>query len=128
MIAIYLVVALILAFFLLQYGMVLKMRMKKGKPAPELTGSYAKALKTGNKSLFYFYSPGCGACRPMTPLIEKMMKQYKNIFKVNISQDMDTARRFGVMGTPATILVRDGRIAEFLVGPQQEKRIIELMQ
>jgi thioredoxin 1 len=40
---------------------------------------------------------------------------------------MATARKFGVMGTPSTVLVREGKIAEFLVGPQSRERIGELL-
>ncbi|ADK82657.1 thioredoxin family protein [Sediminispirochaeta smaragdinae] len=114
-------------FFVLQYGMVLKMRMKKGKPAPELSGKYDRALKNGGAALFYFYSDGCGACKPMTPLFDEFSSTRKNVFKVNISNDMATARKFGVMGTPSTVLVRDGKIAEFLVGPQPRERIEALL-
>ncbi len=127
MILIYGILAVVVLFFLLQYLMVLKMRLKKGKPAPELEGRYAKASRDGKAALFYFYSDGCGACRPMTPIFEELVKKRKDVFKVDITKDMATARKFGVMGTPSTVLVRDGKIAEFLVGPQSRERIGELL-
>ncbi len=120
MIVIYIIGGVILAFFTLQYIMILKMKRKKGKPAPVLDGNYQKAMKKG-KSLFYFYSPSCGACRPMTPIIEKIGKKHRNVFTINIQHDLDTARKFGIMGTPATVLVENGTIGEFLIGPQKEE-------
>lgn len=120
----YVILGAIALFFLLQFGMVWKMRLKKGKPAPELGGRF----KGNGKKLFYFYSPSCGACKPMTPVIEKLKKKNRNVFKVNIANDMATARKFGVMGTPSTVLVDEGVIREFLVGPQPEDKIRALIQ
>jgi len=128
MTVLYIIGGFILGFILLQYLMMFRMKMKKGKPAPELTGKFEKAVKSGDKALFYFYSPGCGACRPMTPVIERMMKKNKNVFKVNIANEMDTARKFGVMGTPSTVLIRDGKIAEFIVGPKPGEQVEGLLR
>ena len=103
------------------------MKLKKGKNAPELTGKYAKAVRSGKKTLFYFYSTNCGACKPMTPIIEQYTRKNPNYFKVNIQNDMDTARRFGVMGTPSTVIVEGGKIQEFLVGPVPEEKLHSLL-
>lgn len=110
-------------FVMLQVWMRVKTRFKKGKPAPELTGKYAKALQSGKPALFYFYTDSCAACRPMTPIIEKYRKKNRNVFKIDARREIDLVRKFGIMGTPSTILVEDGVIKEFLVGPQAEEKI-----
>ena len=115
------------AFLLLQIVMVVKMRMKKGKPAPELSGEMASALEKEKKVLFYFYSPTCGACRSMTPVIEEHQKSKRNIFSINIMKDMATAKKFGVLGTPSLVMVEEGLISEFLVGAQSREKIAGLL-
>ncbi len=117
----------IVLFFGFQYLMVLKMRLKKGKDAPELAGKYAKAVKSGQKSMFYFYSQSCGACRSMTPVIEQYARKNPNYFKVDVQTDMETARKFGVMGTPSTVIIEGGKIVEFLVGPVSEEKLSTLL-
>jgi len=127
MIIVYVLGGIIALFFLLQLGMRLKMRMQKGKPAPELGGRYGKAVKSGKKAMFYFYSESCSACKPMTPIIEQFVKKNHNYFKVNIAKDMQTARQFGVMGTPSTVIIENGKIQDFLVGPQPEQKLRTLL-
>lgn len=110
-------------FVLLQIWMRVKTVFKKGKPVPELPAKYSKVLQSGKPALFYFYSDNCAACKPMTPIIDKFSRSNRNVFKINARRDIDLVRKFGIMGTPSTILVQDGVIKEFLVGPQPEEKI-----
>ena len=127
MIAVYIILGIVALFFLLQFFMVFRMKMKKGKPAPDLEGKAGRALKSGKKALFYFYSPGCRACHAMTPVVQRLAGKRKNVFPVNIADDMETARKFGVMGTPSTVLVEGGVIREFIVGPRPEADVVSLI-
>jgi len=121
------VVGIVALFIGMQLFMVLKMKFKKGKAAPELGGKAGRMINNGDRVLFYFYSPGCRACKPMTPYIKNMAKRNKKIFPVDISQDMATAQKFGVMGTPSTVVIETGKIVEFLVGFQPEERVHGLL-
>ena len=115
-------------FFGFQYLTILRMKMKKGKAAPELKGQYGKAIQAGKIVLFYFYSPSCGACRSMTPLVEGYTKNNSRCFKVDVSRDMNTAWAFGVMGTPSTVLVESGVIKDFLVGPRPVPELTRMLE
>lgn len=117
-------VAVIVLFLGMQILMVRRMRRQKGRPAPELEGAEGEAIRSGGSSLFYFYSPRCGACRAMTPVVQEMAKKRGDaVFPVDISRDLSMARQFGVMATPTTILVRDGSVADVLIGPQPESAL-----
>ncbi|MBU1238618.1 thioredoxin family protein, partial [Myxococcota bacterium] len=106
------VLGIIVGFFVLLTVMRLllmaKMKKMKGQDAPSLPGKQGAAVASGNKSLFYFYAPSCGACRSMTPVVGEMAKKSNNVFSVDISSDYETARKFGVMATPTTIIVEKG--------------------
>ncbi len=121
------VVGIVALFIGMQMFMVLKMKFKKGKQAPQLDGKAGRMVANGDKVLFYFYSPGCRACKPMTPFIKNMAKRNKRIFPVDVSHDMTTAQKFGVMGTPSTVVVEQGKIKEFLVGFQPQDRVQGLL-
>ncbi len=127
MVVVYVLVGLVVLFFGFQFAVILKMRASKGKKAPELPGVMGKRIKKGERLLFYFYSPRCAACRTMTPMVEKLGHGNSRVFKIDISKDMLTARQFGVLGTPATLLVDAGSIEEFMVGAQPEARLSALL-
>lgn len=112
----------------LQKLQVLRMTRKKGNPAPGLSGAYGEAVATGKPTLFYFYSPGCGACRSMTPLVSEYVGEGSRCFKVDVSRDMATAQAFGVMGTPSTVVVEKGMIRDFIVGPRPEAALTPLLE
>lgn len=127
MIVIYIILGIVALFFALQFFMIFKMRMKKGKQAPDLSGKWGALINSGQKALFYFYSPGCRACREMTPYIRTLSKKSNKVVPVDISKDMSIAQRFGVMGTPSTVVVSQRMIQEFWVGPQPESKIRDYM-
>jgi thioredoxin 1 len=124
---VYILIGLVIVFFAFQYLMVIKAKFKKGKPAPELSGSLNTAVQKYDKVLIYFFSPSCGACRSMTPLIEEYKRKKKNFFSIDVSRDSETAGKFGIMATPSTVIVEKGTIREFLLGPIPKGRIDALM-
>ena len=114
------VAGLVGLLFVFQMFMIFKMRRKEGKPAPKLDGKAGKLIEKGNKAVFYFYSPACGACKSMTPVVKKMARTKANVFPIDISTDMATARKFGVMATPTIVVVQKGTIEKVLIGPQPQ--------
>ncbi len=127
MIFVYIVLGIVAVFFLLQFFMGLKMKMKKGKGVPDLTGAHGRMISNGSKVLMYFYSPNCRACKTLTPILRGLSKKHKNVFSINITKDMDTARKLGVLGTPSIVLVDGGIIKEFMAGAIAESEIIALL-
>ena len=126
MIFVYIVLAVVVAFFLLQFFMGLKMKMKKGKTVPLLGGAHGRMVKAGSKVIMYFYSPNCRACKSITPIVRTLSKKHKNVFSINITKDMDTARKLGILGTPSIVMVEGGIIKEFMAGAVGESQIMEL--
>ncbi|MBW1877863.1 MAG: thioredoxin family protein [Deltaproteobacteria bacterium] len=120
------VVAAVGLLFGFQFYMVRRMQRMRGKPAPELDGRFGRASSRG-RALFYFFSPACGACRTMTPVVTDMSRGDDRVFPIDVSRDFDVARRFGVMATPTTILVHKGLIDEVFVGPRNERALRGLM-
>ncbi|MDF1563181.1 MAG: thioredoxin family protein [Deltaproteobacteria bacterium] len=124
---VYVALGVVALFFGLQIFLVLKMRAAKGKPAPALPGKLGERIAKGERLLFYFYSPTCGACRAMTPVVQRMGKASSRVQAIDISQDMETARAFGIMGTPATLVVDGGTVTELLIGAQPQSRLEALL-
>ena len=83
-------------------------------------------LPAGNR-LFYFYSPSCGPCRSMTPIVDKLASQSNVITKVDISKDPELAGRFGIRATPTTVLVENNTIKAVRLGAQSQQQLQKLL-
>jgi thioredoxin 1 len=69
-VVLYIILTIVGFFIVLQSFIWLSSILKKGKSAPELGGEIGTKMEAGKKLLFYFYSPSCGACRTMTPVVD----------------------------------------------------------
>jgi thioredoxin 2 len=66
-----------------------------------------------------FYSPTCGPCRMIAPVLETLAKEYAGrllVFKLDTSSQQMTASRFQIRGVPTLLLFKDGQMVDQLVG------------
>ncbi len=98
----------------------------RGVALDEIDAPATRALEGRSTGLLYFFSPRCGACRAMTPVVRELSRKNPSVRLVDISQDMASARAFGIMGTPSLVAIRDGRVAEVRVGPVGRAEIEQL--
>ena len=127
LVAVYVVIGILIAFFGMQYLVVMRGKRNKGKRIEGVSGKIKHAIQAGGKAMVYFYSPSCRACKYQTPVIDKLISGGHNVQKVDISRDMATARKFGVMATPTTVVLEGDRIVEFLVGAKTEDKLRSLL-
>mgnify|MGYP001604349336 FL=1 len=121
--AVYVLGGVLFLFIGMQFFVIWKSKRNKGRKVEGLNGQIGKSVANGGRVLAYFYSPSCSACRTQTPVVEKLQSEFSNVFKVNVADDLDTARAFGVMATPTTAIVNGGVIAELFVGAKSEKEL-----
>ena len=65
------------------------------------------------------WSPGCGPCQLLEPIVMDLAGEYAGRVKVaelNAAEAGRTAARHGVMGTPTVLFFRRGREVERVVG------------
>ncbi len=69
-----------------------------------------------------FWAPWCGPCMAMAPVYDKMAGKYSNIkfCKVNTTQNVEQAGKYGVTGIPCIIVFKDGKEVERLIGFKPE--------
>lgn len=121
MIVIYIIAAFVLLVFVLQVSMIISAKKSKGKKITGLTGKLKVLERNGSKGLIYFFSPTCRTCKYQTPIIKELQSKNRNVFDVDISRDMQTARVFGIKATPTTILMENGAVREVLLGVKQKE-------
>lgn len=87
-----------------------------------------KSILNKDKAIIYFYSPNCSACKYQAPVIENLKKQNYNVLPIDVSRDLQTARLFGIMGTPSIAIMSKNTIKELFVGFRDEEIIKKAYQ
>ena len=72
-----------------------------------------------------FFSPTCGPCHMIAPVIESLAGKYAGrllIFKLDTTTQQSSPSRFGIRGVPTLLLFKGGKLVDQLVGavPQAE--------
>ena len=123
----YIILAIVGFILFMQIFVRVSTLLKKGKEINGISGELGNRINTGEKLLVYFFSPTCAACKAVTPIIDQMKKEKLNIYKIDISQKPEIRRGFGVMGTPATILVENKKISQYVLGAKSETFLRKLV-
>ncbi|NOX67179.1 MAG: thioredoxin family protein [Chlorobi bacterium] len=114
-------IIIILAFIGLRFLMQKKAQRAKGKEVDiSIFDDKIKKLLKSEKSILYFYTPTCGACRSQTPIIDKLESETNAVGKIDLSINRNAAKEFGIMGTPSTAIMSGNKIAEIFIGLKQE--------
>ncbi len=77
------------------------------------------------------WSPGCGPCRQLEPIVMDLASDYAGRVKVaelDASQAGETAARYGIMGTPTVLFFRRGREVERVVGFVGSRYLREIVE
>ena len=90
---------------------------------------FEKEIKEG-KVLVDFNADWCGPCQMLKPVIEQLSEEKKDlkIVSVNIDNEEDLTREYGVMSIPCLIVFEDGKEIKRKVGFQNKEAIESLLE
>ncbi len=83
------------------------------------TSDFDAAVDAAPLAMVDFWAEWCGPCRMLGPTVESLAGQYDGkvlVGKVNVDEEPDLARRFGVMSIPTVIFLKNGKEFERKVG------------
>ena len=71
------------------------------------------------------WAPWCGPCRMVSPIYDKLAREYDNFkfCKINVDENVETARRYEVMSIPMQLFFADGEKVDGLLGAVPEEVI-----
>ena len=78
-----------------------------------------------------FYATWCGPCRKVSPIMERMAKEYDGkliVYKIDVDQEPKLAATFGVRSIPTVLFIpKEGQPSKQVgaLSEQQYKQIIE---
>lgn len=88
------------------------------------TDGFDKAVSAAPLALIDFWAEWCGPCRMLGPTVEKLAESYEGralIGKVNVDDEPELARRFGVMSIPTVVFLKKGEEFERKIGLMGEE-------
>lgn len=89
-----------------------------------------EVIKNNNKVLVDVYATWCGPCKMLSPIIDKISEEEKNVvvLKTDIDENEDIAAAFGVEAIPTLLVFENGSLKNKNVGFIPEAKVKELLK
>lgn len=88
-----------------------------------------KEIIKHDKVLVDFYAEWCGPCQMLSPILEKMSKEYDDIefIKVNTDDFLELAEEYKIISIPALKVFEKGKIVKESEGLLSKSELLELL-
>jgi thioredoxin len=77
--------------------------------------------------LIDFWATWCGPCRMQAPILEQLGEEYAEeelkIVKMDVDENPETPRAFGIMSIPTLVLKKDGEVVEKAIGVHSKDQL-----
>ena len=80
-------------------------------------------------ALLDFYADWCGPCRMVLPIVDEIAAERDDLFvgKINVNDNPELAREFGIISIPTLIVLKDGKIINRSSGAKNKAKILEMV-
>ena len=88
-------------------------------------------LEEKTTALVDFWSPRCGPCRMLAPILEQAAEETPDgtlVAKVNTDEEQELAARYGIMYIPTVISFRNGEELRRFTGLTNKEALLDLLK
>lgn len=85
-----------------------------------------EVLKADGAVLVDYWASWCGPCKMIAPILEEVSKEYADrlkVVKVNIDENPETPRKYGVRGIPTLTVFKNGNVEATKVGALSKSQL-----
>ena len=86
-----------------------------------------RVLQSERPVLVDFWAEWCVPCHMVSPVVEEIAREYSHRMtaaKLNVDDNPETARKFGVMSIPTLIVFKDGQEKARVIGARGKEAIL----
>ena len=89
---------------------------------------FEQEVSNENGTIFIdFYATWCMPCKTMTPIIEELAKENKEVkfLKVDVDKNNELATKYNVMSIPTMLTIKNGKVTKTFVGVTDKESIMK---
>ena len=86
----------------------------------------AEVLQAQSLVLVDYWAEWCGPCKAIAPTLEEVAKEYSGklkVAKVNVDENQEIPRKYGISGIPTLMLFKNGNIEATKVGALSKSQL-----
>ena len=95
------------------------------------TENFPTLSASGQLVVIDFWSPWCGPCRQIAPIVEEVAAEYEGkaiIGKCDTDENNDLAVDFGVMNIPMIVFLKNGELLDTHVGVIKKEELVKKVE
>jgi thioredoxin 1 len=82
------------------------------------------------KVLVDCFATWCGPCKMLSPVIDKLADEKKDIsfYKLDVDNALEVSKKYGIMSIPTLLYFIDGNLVESIVGLRSKSELEEIIK